>query len=40
MTSFPHHRRLPIADMVLSASAVRSYDDDGSAQVIFGKQVL
>ncbi|EFD58767.1 cell division protein ftsW [Mycobacterium tuberculosis T92] len=26
--------------MVLSASAVRSYDDDGSAWVIFGKQVL
>ncbi|BBA88720.1 MULTISPECIES: putative lipid II flippase FtsW [Mycobacterium] len=26
--------------MVLSASGVRSYDDDGSAWVIFGKQVL
>ncbi|WP_421840050.1 putative lipid II flippase FtsW [Mycobacterium sp.] len=26
--------------MVLSASCVRSYDDDGSAWVIFGKQVL
>ena len=26
--------------MVLSASGVRSYDDDGSAWVIFGRQVL
>ena len=26
--------------MVLSASGVRSYDDDGSAWIIFGKQVL
>ena len=26
--------------MVLSASGVRSYDADGSAWVIFGKQVL
>src|ERR1700756_5045486 len=26
--------------MVLSASGVRSYDDDGSPWVIFGKQVL
>ncbi len=26
--------------MVLSASGVRSYDDDGSAWLIFGKQVL